>query len=105
MMRKTECSRPARPRPRGRRWAARTLAEVAAFAQCSVSCIRQWREAGMPGSAGNWNLADIASWVLERDRRRPRRRKAGETALERWRGKLARLRYVRERAALIPRRD
>jgi len=55
----------------------KTLPEVGRAFGREASTIRQiWRQGGMPGTTGKWNLVDIACWRLERDAKEAGRQKS-----------------------------
>jgi len=50
-------------------WIARTQGELAQFFGLSLVSITKWREVGMPGEPGRWDLGEVTRWARARDRR------------------------------------
>lgn len=45
------------------KWAAKTLVEVSQFFGVERGTVTDWRNKGMPGTAGNFPLDEIAQWL------------------------------------------
>jgi hypothetical protein len=55
-----------------KRWSAGSQAEVAAFFGVSVQAVSVWRQSGMPGTPGHYDLAEVLNWLRTKGPWRPK---------------------------------
>src|SRR5690606_11761654 len=46
---------------------AANLGHIAAYFGVGLSTVKAWRQMGMPGVSGNYNLVDVLVWRIEKD--------------------------------------
>lgn len=61
---RTKTPRKSPPKKRRKKIVLSTLAEVAEVFGVSSSAMRYWRENGMPGEPGKWDLGLIVRWTF-----------------------------------------
>ncbi len=78
------------------------LGAVAQFFDVGLDTVNRWRQVGMPGARGEWDLGAIARWRMARQRSlRRRRRLDPEYRLLDARAGLLQLKLTRLRASLM----
>lgn len=48
-------------------WIVSTQADVAEFFGVHLQAVKDWRQMGMPGEQGSWNIRDIARWRVRKE--------------------------------------
>lgn len=70
---------------------------MAAFFGVGLDTVKQWRETGMPGAKGRWDLGEIARWRLGRG--------APDAVYKEARAREQQLRVAKLEGKVIPRKE